>query len=121
MPFIGRPGVTWIWWVGLLVAAQIADLGTTVASLSFGGIETNPVVVGIISSGGIQAYALIKLLSVLVVVGIVYLADELRRWLPSRLSQRVLHTLLGALQIAVAAQLFAALANLVVLGGLLGS
>ncbi len=108
---------TWALWIGLLVAAQAADLGTTAASLRLGGLETNPLVLGIISRGGIDDYVLVKLASMIVVVSLFSIASWLGRWLPSHTSDKVFRTLIRGLQVAVGVQILAALANLVVVGG----
>ncbi len=112
---------TWGLWIGLLVAAQLADLATTAASISHGGLETNPLVTGIVATGGISGYVLVKLASVLVVVALIGAAAWLRRWLPVHLAGVVFRSIVVGLQVAVGIQVFAVAANLLVLGGQLGA
>jgi hypothetical protein len=108
--------MTWFW-LGLFIAAQLADLVTTAASLRFGGVEANPLVSGLISGGGLDGYASVRLLAIAAGVGLIFLASWLRRWLPDRLASRVSRSLVAGLQLGVAVQLFAVLANLMALGG----
>jgi hypothetical protein len=102
-------------WIGLLVAAQLADLLTTAASLRFGGLEANPLVLAIVSNRGIHGYVLIKLVSLILVVALVTGVGWLGRSLPARLSNFVFRALVVGLQVAVGIQVLAVLANLVVL------
>jgi hypothetical protein len=104
-------------WLGLFITAQLVDVLTTVESLRLGGVESNPLVLSLISGGGMGEYATVKLLSVAVGVTLIYLADSLRTLLPQRLSSRVSRSLVIGLQLGVAVQLLAIAANLIALGG----
>ena len=115
MRSVGRLSSSWALWIGLLVAAQLADLLTTAASLRFGGLEANPLVLAIVSNRGIHGYVLIKLVSLILVVALVTGVGWLGRSLPARLSNFVFRALVVGLQVAVGIQVLAVLANLVVL------
>ena len=105
-----------IWlWFGLLVGSQITDLATTAASLHLGGLEVNPVVAGILSSGGLARLVLLKLLTGLAVVALIGLVSELGQRLPGRLAVRAAAALVRVLQLTVAVQIFASIANVVVM------
>jgi len=104
-------------WLSLFIAAQLADVVTTAASLRFGAVESNPLVVGLISGAGIDGFAAVKLLGIAVGLGLLWLANWLRRFLPDTLAVRVSRSLVAGLQIGVVVQLVAAVSNLVVLGG----
>jgi hypothetical protein len=106
--------MTWLW-PGLWIAAQLGDVATTLASLRFGGVESNPFVLGLLSGGGIGAYLTVKLSAIAVGACLLYLADWLRRWLPDRIAVQVSRTFVAGLQIAIAVQLLAVAANLIVL------
>jgi hypothetical protein len=111
-----RGGIGWFW-VGVFIAAQLADLATTAASLNLGGVEANPLVLGLIAGKGLGGYAAVKLLAIGVGVGLLYLAGWMRRWLPDSLAILVSRLLVIGLQLGVAVQLLAVLANLIALGG----
>lgn len=112
-----RPDRTWLLWIGLLVFAQAADLVTTAASLNLGGREANPLVLGIVSSGGMNNYVFVKLASTILVIALLSLAGWLGRRLPGDTSAKVGRTLLLGLQVGVGIQILAALVNLLVVGG----
>ena len=116
METVSRGGLAWFW-LGLFIAAQLADLATTAVSLRLGGVEVNPLALRLISGGGLVRYASFKLLATSVGLGLLYLAGRLLRWLPDHLARRASRSLVALLQIGVAVQLLAVLANLVALVG----
>jgi hypothetical protein len=116
METIARGGMA-LFWLGLLASAQIADLITTVASLRLGGVESNPLVRGLIADAGMNGYASIRLLAIALGVALLWLAGSLLRRLPGRLAHGVSLTLAVGLQIGVVVQVFAVIANLIALNG----
>jgi len=116
METIARGGMA-LFWLGLLASAQIADLITTVASLRLGGVESNPLVRGLIADAGMIGYASIRLSAIALGVALLWLAGSLLRRLPGRLAQRVSLTVAVGLQIGVVVQVIAVIANLIALNG----
>jgi hypothetical protein len=115
MRIASRAGIAWSW-VALFIAAQVADAITTVASLSHGGAESNPLVEGLISGAGIAGYVLVKFSALAIALGLIVLANWLRARLPAAVGHRVAQALFVGVQAAVAIQLLAVMANLITLG-----
>lgn len=111
-----RGGMAW-GWLGVFVGVQLADIATTAASLSLGGVEANPLVLSLISGGGMGGYAWVKVAAIAAGIGLLYLAHWLRRWLPDGSAAFVSRSLAIGLQVGVAVQLLAVVANLVALSG----
>ena len=103
-------------WLGLFIAAQFADLITTVFSLRFGGDEANPLVSGILAGGGVERFMLLKVLGAMAVAILIVGADELRRRLSPAVASRTVPVLTRVLQLGIGIQLLAAAQNLAVLG-----
>lgn len=99
------------------MVAQLADVITTLESLRYGGVESNPLVLSLISDGGMGEYLTVKLLAVALGVALIYSADSLRTLLPEGLAGRVSRSLVIGVQLVVAVQLLAVVANLIALGG----
>jgi hypothetical protein len=120
METASRSGITW-GWLGVFIGAQVADIATTAASLRFGGVEANPLVLRLIARGGIGGYAWVRLGAIAVGIGLLYLAGCLRRWLPERSAALVSRSLATGLQVGAAVQLIAVAANLVAMSSEMGA
>ena len=113
-----KPGLNrgiFLFWIGLLCLAQVADLVTTQIDLAQGGVEANVVAAQLMAVGGIGLLTVVKIGLVVAMAVAVIVIDRQGRLQPAGTAAMARTMIWRGVQVCVVALAVTALHNVVVL------